>query len=337
MVEFALTLVIFLVFVFFVIDMGLMIYNHNLFFSGVIDGARVAKLGGSNEEIRSTVNREVTENYFPTLLMIASPEKGVEISPEEEIRRVDGTEVTVRLDTTFGISALGLFNVVVTYPISSSQLITGGDDADRDGCKDSLEGPGVSCNGYRSFASTQPRNHDNDNAASCAPDSCQDDYQWNGPDRDPDNDGIMNNWDEVKIAYFETPGGGMPLSPACPTPGAGRVSGTAPAYCPISAMSSCGQGYFIQRPHYPGGLAGSACARLGEVWVPRGNGEYHSPEIWHDGQEALPKYFSRTLPVWHINNSADTMIVRTLQSNYDRDNDGWEDKHDPAPSDPTVP
>lgn len=200
LVEFSLSFVVFMLFVFFVIDMGLMIYNHNVFYHGVFVGAREASLGADNETIQSTVVNEVVPNYFPTLFMRAHPDTGINIHPSDEIERVSGTTVTVEMNTTFGMTLIGLYTMTLEVPISSRALIVSENDEDRDGCKDKLEGPNQPCDGYRYFTSTFPQDHDND--------GFQDQYIFNGSDPDADNDGIPIQDETVRVGFFQnTPSG----------------------------------------------------------------------------------------------------------------------------------
>lgn len=180
MVEFALTFTVFMFFIFVVIDMGLMIYNHNLFYNAVYRGAREAALGGDNAEIRNAVEEIAAENYFPSLLMIARPEEGVQIQPPSEIDRVQGETVRVSMRTTFGLNLLGVVPMTMTFPISSEELVHVHNDNDRDGLKDELE--------------AHPRDHDNDGT--------EDQYLFGGNDGDADDDGASAGSDTVAIAYI---------------------------------------------------------------------------------------------------------------------------------------
>lgn len=289
LVEFGLSFVVFVIFVFFVIDMGLMIYNHNVFFHGVYVGAREASLGASNNEIRSTVADEVVPSYFPTLFMRAHPDTGVAIRPKDEIERVEGTTVSVEMDSTFGLSLLGLYTMTLEVPISSQALIIASNDEDRDGCKDSLEAPSRDCTGYEYFPNTYPQDHDNDGT--------MDQYIFNGPDQDADDDGRTIQQETIQVAYFQNP----PDTP----------------------------GYYISRPGADNFTLG------GRSWDEAFNGTYHAPVLWDNGTQSTPQSFARKLPRWNVNNSSDTTFQRTLFSAYDRDNDGWEDKYDDFPNDPT--
>ncbi|MFP4686477.1 MAG: TadE/TadG family type IV pilus assembly protein [bacterium] len=295
MVEFALALSVFVFFVFFVIDLGLLIYIHNTFYHGVARGARVAALGGSNDEIQDAVEKEAG-SYLSTIFLIARPEQ-ISVTPEEEINRVDGTEVLVKMDTTIGISLFGVSQLVVTKPVRSRMVVVQQNDADRDGCKDDLSGAGVACDSYDSFPETFQRDHRNTGS--------EDAYQFGGEDSDPDGDGIDWADDTVAIAYINN------------------------GIC---------SGYYIYRPHnQPGSTdCGNIDGISGTVWESWFDGWYHAPEIWEDGTEAAPQLFERKLPRWHVDNSSLTYHVITLRTAYDSVNNGWEDKYDRTPQDPTT-
>lgn len=235
LVEFGLSFVVFMMFVFFVIDMGLLIYNHNVFYHGVFVGARKASLGASNRTIRTTVVNQVVPDYLPTLLMRAHPDTGVTIRPSREIERVEGTTVTVEMDTTFGLTLLGFYTMTLAVPISSQALIIADNDRDRDGCKDSLESGSTSCSGYRDFTATYPQDHDNDGTA--------DEYLFGGPDADADNDGISIQDETVEIAFFENPPTG--------SPGYAISRGTGPAGGSFSVGGTVWETWFEGRYHAP--------------------------------------------------------------------------------------
>lgn len=298
MVEFALSFVIFALFVLFVIDLGLLIYNHNLFYHGMANAAREASIGASNQEIRRAADDFIVDDYFPTALMIAQPDTGFVIEPSREIHRVFGREVTVRMPTTFGFSLLGFSSVTISVPLQSTELITARNDADRDGCKDRLEGAGVSCEGFMNFANTTPSDHRNTGPV--------DQIYFDGPDNDADGDGADLLEDRVRIAYFEN----------APTIGGSTYAINRPNNTPLS----------------PGGAP--TFDWNGRTWETWFDGRYHAPVIWDNGTESVPQAFPRTLPRAHVDNSSDTVTVRTLQAEYDRDNDAWEDKYDDNPNDP---
>ncbi|MGM0380495.1 MAG: TadE/TadG family type IV pilus assembly protein [bacterium] len=299
MVEFALSFSIFIIFVIFVIDLGLLIYNHNLFYHGVARGAREAGLGGTNEEIRQAVRDEIVGSYFPTIFLKAEVES-IDITPSEEILRVDGREVEVGMDPLFGIGLPFLGAIAVEKPISSRMVIIQQNDSDRDGCKDDFSGSTTPCNSYRNFSSTSAGDHNNNGII--------DGYRFNGSDTDPDGDG--NHWrgDTVAIAYFNN--------------------------------ASCA-GYYIYRPHNDGERIGPVdCGTVegisGTVWEDWFDGWYHAPEVWDDGTESPLQLFERKLPRRAVDNSSLQSFVRILRTAYDSDNDGWEDRFDENPDDPTV-
>jgi len=184
MVEFALSFTLFILFVFFVIDLGLLIYNHNLFYRAVSRGAREASLGASNQQITRSIGEFVSDRYFPGVFSVANPPEGVEIRPTNEIDRVDGTEVIVIMDARFGISIFQFLPLTVELPIRSRELIVQDNDRDRDGLKDRME--------------THPGDHDNNGNV--------DELRFDGPDGDADGDG--ENWssDTVAIGYFQSGG-----------------------------------------------------------------------------------------------------------------------------------
>jgi len=283
LVEFALAFTVFILFILFVIDIGLVIYNHNLFYRGVSIGAREASLGASNDQIEQAVGSYVEDRYFPGVFSVAIPPNGVQINPPDEIDRVDGANVTVIMDSRFGISIFQFLPLTVELPIRSGELIVQENDRDRDGRKDSLE--------------SDPGDHDND--------GIQDEFQFDGSDTDPDGDANAWHSDTIAIGYFDS-----------------------------SGTSSC-DGYAFYRPNDSPASA-DLCSYQGNTWDQAFDGEYHAPELWNDGSIALPMLFSRRLPRWNVDNSTRTEIVRELQTAYDRDNDGWEDKYDEAPNDPLV-
>jgi hypothetical protein len=297
MVEFALSFVIFTIFILYVIDLGLLIYNHNLFYHGIAEAAREASIGASNDEIQQTVEDYIVDRYFPTALMVAQPDTGLVIEPQNEIERVHGTEVTVRMPTTFGFSILGFGNMLLSVPIQSSEVITVQNDEDRDGCKDPLEASGTSCNGYMSFSSTAPNDHRNSGNT--------DQIYFGGSESDADDDGADLYNDRVYIGYFQSPPSG-------------------------------GSTYAINRPNdSPLTPSGSTTFNWnGRTWETWFEGTYHAPVVWDEGTESVPKPFPRTLPEAQVDNSSETVTIRTLQGDYDRDNDGWEDKYDDQPTNP---
>lgn len=293
MVEFSLAFLIFVMFIFVVVDLGFLIYNHNLFYNAVYRGARQASLGASNDEIVDTVESIAVEQYYPGVFMMARPNEGIEIEPSDEMDRVQGRSVTVRLDTTFGISLGGLVPLTATFPISSESLIHVNNDRDRDGRKDSEEG--------------NPRDHDNDGS--------NDQYFFQGPDSDADGDGAAVGSDTVTIGYFDE----------APTTGFGDYSGYA-IHRPNNA-ATCST---FEWPPSP--------APDSRTWEtpPCFDGDYHAPEIWDNGRESPLRLFSRELPFRQVdNNPARLTFTRTLRTDHDRDNDGWIDKYDDAPGDPT--
>lgn len=293
MVEFGLAFGIFLLFVLFVMDLGLMIYNHNLFYQGVKEGVREAAVGGDNGEIKNAVHDVAVENYFPTLLTQSAPDT-VAIIPPEEIERVNGTEVEVRMDATFGMMLFGLIPMTITTPIRSRSIVVQDNDEDRDGCKDSMEGTGVFCDGYDTWVNTYPNDHDNDGT--------EDEYYVEeGPDLDSDGDGI--NWGTDTAAIMYTDGG----------------------------AGTCSRGYYIYRPNR---TTGSTCSFDGRTWESWFNGWYHAPEIWDDRSEGNNRLFKRKLPKWQVENTPMDQYERELRLDHDRDNDGWVDKHDDAYKDP---
>lgn len=324
MVEFALSFSVFIIFVLIVIDLGLLIYNHNLFYHGVSKGARVASLGGTDNEITDAVSREVLPSYFPTMLLVAEPEP-VTIRPDSAMHRVDGKEVTVRMDARFGMSMLWFGNVTVGFPIRSSSVIIQNNDQDRDGCRDSLEGaPGAAaptppCDGLTSslnpvFPNTWRNDHLNDGDS--------DVYLFGGRDVDADT-----------------------FPPASVQPSQTRQVDSeaedtvAIGYFPAGQILAS-DSLYIQRPQ-----AGGAppCPNqglfLGASWETCFDGDYHAPELWSGGVEHPPSLFYKTLPTLHVDAISDVdhpgFDTRVLHAVYDMDNDGWEDKYDAAPLDPT--
>lgn len=304
LVEFSLAFAVFVIFVFFVIDIGLLIYNHNLFYRGVSEGARNAGLGRSNQQIRRTVSESVVDRSFPTMLMVANPDT-LSIDPPREIHRVDGREVTLNMDTRFGMSLLWYGVLDLDLPIRSSAVVHRRNDRDRDGCKDELEDTGLECVSYQTFpaGSNFPRDHDNDGAV--------DRYIFDGPDTDADNDGTPWNEDYVIVAY--------------------TVEGGADTYA-------------IYRPNdpFPPGCS-SVTVDGNPNYSTCFNGRYHAPELWGGSDtdvvgkvESAPSIFPKSLPIWQVQNSGNIDFVkRQLWTEYDADNDGWEDKFDEHPYDPT--
>ena len=299
MVEFALAFAVFIIFVIFVLDLGLLIYNHNLFYHGVARGARVAGLGGSNEEIRQVVSDEITGSYFPTIFLKSEIES-VNITPSEEILRVDGREVEVGMEPLFGVGLPFLGAVAVEKPISSRMIIVQQNDRDRDGCKDEFTGTGTECDSYRYFPQTYAGDHRNNGVV--------DGYRFDGPDTDPDGDGIHWREDTVAIAYINN--------------------------------NQC-EGYYIYRPHNEGDRVSPVdCGEIegieGSVWEDWFDGWYHAPEVWDDGSEAPLQLFERRLPRRQVDNSDLESHVITLRTAYDAVNNGWEDRFDESPNDPTT-
>lgn len=301
MVEFALSLSVFIFFMLLVMDLGLLIYNHNLFYNAVYRGARQASLGATNDEVRNTVTSYIEDSYFPTLTMISHPDGGVQIRPDQEIDRVQGTSVRVSMDTTFGISMFAMYPLTISVPIRSEELITIRNDDDRDGLKDQLE--------------ANPRDHDNDGS--------DDSYQFDGPDLDADGDGANDQSDTVVIGYFENVNVNLPVS------------------CPISVTCLSGfySGYAIVRPNNPLSTV-TACSAFswnGLTWQsnPCFDGDYHAREVWDNSGEAPLSFFSKDLPTYHVDNGSDLVYTRTLSAVRDSDNDGWIDKYDDSPNDVT--
>lgn len=179
LVEFALAFTVFVFFVVFVIDIGLVIYNHNVFYRGVSIGAREASLGASNSDIEEAVGNFVEDRYLPGVFSVAHPSEGIQIRPSNEIDRVDGVEVVVNMDAEFGISLLQFLPLTAELPIRSRELIVQNNDDDRDGLKDSLE--------------ANPRDHDNNGIV--------DEFRYDGPDADADGDGVGWASDTVAIAF----------------------------------------------------------------------------------------------------------------------------------------
>ncbi|MFB6354999.1 MAG: hypothetical protein ABEJ65_00595 [bacterium] len=204
------------------------------------------------------------------------------------------------MDSTFGFYLFQAVPITIDLPIRASTLITQSNDQDRDGCKDDLEGSGVSCDSYKNFTNTFPSDHDNDNSS--------DTYGFNvGNDLDADSDGV--DWGEDTIAI-------------------GYTSGTS---------GTCDEGYYIFRPH--NSSVGSTCSfsSLGHREISGWDegidvdGWYHAPEIWEDDSEALPGLYERQLP----NKGLDSVnVIRILRTEHDRDNDGWIDKYDDDFDDP---
>ncbi len=285
MVEFALTFTIFIMFVTVVVDLGLMIYNHNLFYHATYRGARQASLGASNSEIAETVKSYAVDNYYPGLFMVARPTDQLQIEPSDEIDRVQGRTVRVSLETTFGFNLLAMQPITATLPVSSESLVHVQNDDDRDGQKDKLE--------------SNPKDHDNNGSV--------DALSFGGSDRDADDDGTDLPDDTVKVAYFD----GVAVS------GLGTYSG-----------------YAIERPNNT-----SVCADFvwpiasGRDWEkpPCFNGTYHAPEIWDNGRYAPSQLFPRKLPRKQVQQSSDTIFIRTLRTDRDSDNDGYIDKYDSEP------
>ncbi|MFB6346787.1 MAG: TadE/TadG family type IV pilus assembly protein [bacterium] len=292
MVEFGLTFAFFIFFVIQVFDISILIYNHHLLYHGASQAARESALGASNNKIKDTVVTSAVDNFLPSIMGRAHINK-ITISPKEEINRVRGTETSVTLDAELGFMVLGVYPLTLEIPISSHSFVTQKNDRDRDGCKDSMEGPNTPCDSYESFDWTVSGNHDNDLGGSTQSDSY---YLRMGNDIDADDDGTTYLSDTVAIGYF----------------GSG-----APGDC---------EGYAIFRPN--DGANSPQCSFQGNTWEEWFEGGYHAPEIWSDDSDASPKVFSRKLPKWHVVHSTLTHFTRNLRTEHDLDNDGWIDKYD---------
>ncbi len=295
MVEFALAFVIFVIFVFLVIDLGFLIYNHNLYHFAVVEGARVGSLGGSNQAIMEKINQQIDQRTLPGILFLSRP-GDVEIFPAAEIERVDGMDVKINLELFYGLGIFG-FMQLIELPVSTQRLIIQYNDLDNDGCKDQLSGPGVPCNSYQEFSSTNPRDHRNTGVT--------DSYLFGGSQEDADGDGVSWEADTIAIGYTD------------------------------GSTGSCPAGYYLYRPHDQ--PLGSTCEFGGISGWDQGiisDGWYHAPEIWDDGSEAPQQMFPRRLPRWGVDNSSRPYIIRQLRTAHDTVNNGWLNKYDRYPQDP---
>ncbi len=296
MVEFALSFVLFVIFILFVIDMGSLIYNHNLYHYAVVNGSRVGSLGGSNVAIMEEINRTVERGFLPSLFFASRPD-AVNIAPQAEIERVDGRDIVISMEVLYGIGLLGFRQFLVRLPISTRSLIVQFNDADRDGCKDALSGPGVDCQGYQYFSSTYPEDHQNSGVV--------DSYLFGGPEDDVDGDGTGWRADTVAIGYTD------------------------------GSTGTCPQGYYLHRPNDQ--PLGSTCEFAGINGWDQGletDGWYHAPEIWHDGSETPRQLFPRRLPRWGVDNSSRPYLIRQLRTAHDSVNNGWINMFDNHPEDP---
>lgn len=296
MVEFALSFVVFIFFVFFVLDIGALIYNHNLYHHALVKAARTGALGGSNDEILDEINQSLEGSYLPSIFF-ESRTGDVVIDPFDEIQRVDGREISLELEVTYGLGFLWFHQLTFELPVSTTALIIQHNDVDRDGCKDSLAGTGTECESYQNFSNTYEGDHRNNGV--------QDEYIFKGADRDADGDGERWASDTLAVGYSD------------------------------GSSGSCGAGYYLYRPN--NSPLGGTCQFGGVSGWDQGlatDGRYHAPEIWDDGTEATPRLFERRVPAWGVNNSDKSYVIFTLRADHDRDNDGWIDKFDDSPDDP---
>lgn len=299
MVEFALAFVIFIFFIFFVIDLSLFIYNHNVLYHGTVNAVEVAANGATNAEIKNELHRTGIENYIPSPMSRVAIDT-ITLTPSEEMLRVRGKEAEVRLETTMGLLLMGVYPMTFDVDFSSRQLITQTNDADRDGCKDALEGAGNQCDSYRFFSDTFRDDHDNDDEI--------DIFRFDGLDDNADNDPSPSpQEDTVAIAYID--------------------------------LINC-TGYYIYRPNNPASrISPESCGTVagisGTVWESWFDGWYHAPEVWDNNFLAQGLLFRRKLPKWSVTNHSNiNWNVRILQTEHDRDNDGWIDKYDGVFNDP---
>ncbi|GEM_PF-5888395 len=293
MVEFALAFVVFVFFVLFVFDIALVIYNQNLYHDALVRGARAGALGGSNSEIRETVGKTLSDHLIPTIFFASAPGE-ISISPSAEIERVDGREVTLSTEISYGLFTTWPGQLTISLPVKTNTLIVQHNDQDRDGCKDELAGEGVDCEGYQFFEDTYREDHANDGV--------QDAYLFGGPGEDADGDG--NPWyaDTIAIGYTD------------------------------GSEGTCESGYYLYRPN--DSPLGSTCEFGGiDGWDEEleTDGWYHAPEIWDDGSEASPKLFERRLPSWGVENTDRAYIIRELRTAHDKVNNGWVNKFDSYP------
>lgn len=366
MVEFALTLLVFIGVLFAALQIMLIGYNYNLAERTVWQAARAASLGYQDRQtctgldpvtyrevnyacgVYDVIDEKFTRRAFTggmtQIVLTANPV----VTPETPVERAEGRDVTVDLSFRGGFYVPGLGTITtITFPVKATLPIVANNDLDRDGCVDKFETVTQSC---RSFNMTYPGNHTN-NAATVGsdgggPNSDSSPMEGTIPflsqssTGDDDGDGTrnFNDWGWVRIC-------GNPQSPDAPGAPPGRLA-AAPSEYKVAFVH-----YDTYTKGIPGGMltvgaragqdsaaAEPASSAGGTDTGPFYEGKFATRLFWitstgrtvEDDWHWLPRNLPWGQREFYSNGDCVTLF---LDLHYDHDNDGWEDKYDAFPND----
>lgn len=180
MVEFALSLIIFVAVTIGVVELMLMGYDFNLAQRASWEAARKTAIGQSNTQINDFVDTMLVQGWISGMALVTHPTftSTTLVTPNNQMDRVEGKEAQVNFGFTFGLVMPGLSQFTTTIPVRSRLVITAKNDEDRDGIHDAVGDP-------------SPGDHDDDGVT-------------DGVDTDDDGDGWLDAVDSALITTVGT-------------------------------------------------------------------------------------------------------------------------------------
>ncbi|RMH58502.1 MAG: hypothetical protein D6679_04730 [Candidatus Hydrogenedentota bacterium] len=176
MVEFGLTITVFVFIVLACVNLILIGYNLDTAQRAAWEAARKAAVGASNSQIADVIYDQFATKMFSSFILISKPnfDPTSFVVPNDLLYRVEGFPVQINLGYTTGMSLGPLGNLELTFPVSSKLRVITHNDEDQDGLNDAVE--------------AFPNDHDNDGIVDSS-------------DSDVDNDGIIDSLDKGTIRW----------------------------------------------------------------------------------------------------------------------------------------
>lgn len=169
MVEFGMTIGIFIFVVMASVNLILAGYNYTTTQRAAWEAARRAATDATNAEIAQIIHDELVSKYYGSMMIMSAVQfdKNTYITPNAIRDRAEGKMISVNLGFKIGLSLGILGSVTANAPISTRLAVIAKNDEDRDGIRDADE------------AFVNQEDHDNDAVKDTG-------------DTDDDNDGILD-------------------------------------------------------------------------------------------------------------------------------------------------
>lgn len=132
LVEFSMTVIIFILVTVAFIELALAAYNYRLMNTAAFNAARLGTTGATDDEMKEKILEQSGALYPTAFLVPGVKEPVVEITPDRA-DRMRGVNLNVKLNFFQGVSMMGYYVIVIDLPIEVSMPMTNDVFIDTDG------------------------------------------------------------------------------------------------------------------------------------------------------------------------------------------------------------